>query len=263
MWRRDTLKSRFLRSLIPERIPWFAARLYDQIAAGAIETYYKEVAESVTDHTSHGLVLDVGTGPGYLPIEIVKRAPRIKVVGIDSSKALVRIAQQNAERHGLSDRVRFVKCDGNRLDFANDSYDLVISTGSLHAWKNPVLVINECFRVLKPGCEAWLLDPAQVITPEAQQVMGRGLKGVDQLAKWWGSFTSKLTPPYTVGEIEEIIRRTKFENGTIAEGKWLTVKLRKHAGRATEARQSPHDEVNYSTMSRIVQGERKKARNKT
>ena len=112
MWRRDTLRSRFLRSLIPERIPWFAARLYDQIARSAIETYYKEVAELVTAHTSQGLVLDVGTGPGYLPIEIAKKAPRITVVGIDSSKALVRIAQTNAEREGLSDRVRFVKCDG-------------------------------------------------------------------------------------------------------------------------------------------------------
>lgn len=240
MWRRDTLRSRFLRSLIPERIPWFAARLYNQIARSAIETYYKEVAELVAAHTSQGLVLDVGTGPGYLPIEIARRAPRITVVGIDSSKALVRIAQKNAEREGLSDRVRFVKCDGNRLDFADDSYDLVISTGSLHAWKHPVLVINECFRVLQAGCEAWLLDPAQIITPEAQQLLGRGLNVVDRLANRWGSFTSKLTPPYTVREIEEIIRRTKFQKGTVAEGKWLTVKLKKHASPATEARQRPH-----------------------
>jgi ubiquinone/menaquinone biosynthesis C-methylase UbiE len=228
IWRSDTLRSRFLRSLVPERIPGFAARLYDQIARSAIETYYKGVAELVTAHTSHGLVLDVGTGPGYLPIEIAKRAPQITVVGIDSSKALVGIAKENAAREGLSDRVRFVKCDGNRLNFADDSYDLVISTGSLHAWKDPVLVINECFRVLKAGCEAWLLDPAQIITPEAQQLLGRNLNAVDRLANWWGSFTSKLTPPYTIKEIEEILRRTKFEKGTVAEGKWLTVKLKKH-----------------------------------
>jgi ubiquinone/menaquinone biosynthesis C-methylase UbiE len=235
MWRRDTLRSRLLRSLIPERIPWFAARLYDQIASRAIETYYKEVAESVTAYTRQGLVLDVGTGPGYLPIEIAKKAPRITVVGIDSSKALVRIAQENAEKEGISDRVRFVKCDGSRIAFAGDSYDLVISTGSLHAWKNPVLVINECFRVLKAECEAWLLDPAQIIAPEAQQFLGGGLKAVDRLAHWWGSFTSQLTPPYTLKEIEEIIRRTKFEKGSIAEGKWLTVKLRKHASSTTGA----------------------------
>jgi ubiquinone/menaquinone biosynthesis C-methylase UbiE len=235
IWRRDSLRSRFLRSLIPERIPSFAARLYDRIAHSAIDTYYKEVAELVTAHTSHGLVLDIGTGPGYLPIEIAKRAPLIKVVGIDSSKALVRIARENAERERLSARVRFVQCDGNRIDFEDDSYDLVISTGSLHAWKNPVVVINECFRVLKAGCEAWLLDPAQVITPEAEQLLARDLNVLDRLASWWGSFTSKLTPPYTVSEIEEIVRRTRFEKGTIAEGKWLTVKLKKDSVPVTEA----------------------------
>jgi ubiquinone/menaquinone biosynthesis C-methylase UbiE len=228
MWRRDKLSSRFLRFLIPERIPWFAAPLYDQIARSAVETYYKEVAELITAHTSQGLVLDIGTGPGYLPIEMAKRAPQITVVGIDSSKALIQISQENAEREGLSDRVRFVKCDANRLTFPDDSYDLVISTGSLHAWKHPVLVINECFRVLKAGCEAWLLDPAQIITPETEQLMGRGLNAVDRIASWWGSFTSKLTPAYTAKEIEEIIRRTKFEKGTVAEGTWLTVKLKKH-----------------------------------
>jgi ubiquinone/menaquinone biosynthesis C-methylase UbiE len=228
MWSRSTFRSRLLRFLIPERIPWFAARLYDRIARTAIETYYNEVADGVTAHTSQGLVLDVGTGPGCLPIAIAKKAPRITVVGIDSSKAMVRIAQTNAEREGLSDRVRFVKCDGNRLSFEDDSYDLVISTGSLHAWKNPVLVINECFRVLRPGCEAWLLDPAQIITPEALHLLGGSLKAVDRLATWWGSFTSKLTPPYSVGEIHEIILRTKFKKGIITEGKWLSVKLRKY-----------------------------------
>lgn len=177
--------------------------------------------------------MDVGTGPGFLPIEIAKRAPRITVVGVDSSKAMVRIAQTNAEKEGLSDRVRFVKCDANRLSFEDDLFDLVTSTGSLHAWKNPVLVIDECFRVLRPGGEAWLLDPAQIITPEALQFLGGSLKAVDRLASWWGSFTSRLTPPYSVGEIHEIIRRTKFREGSITEGKWLSVKLRKNSSPAT------------------------------
>lgn len=238
MWQRDTLTSRFLRALIPERIPWFAAPLYDQIARTAVSTYYVEVAGSVTAIITGGLVLDIGTGPGYVPIEIAKTAPRIRIVGIDSSKALVRRAQTNAEEAGVSDRVRFLKGNANPLHSGDNSYDLVISTGSLHAWKHPIQVINECFRVLKPGCEAWLLDPAQVMTPEAQQLLNRGLKGINRLALWWGALSSKLTPPYTVGEIQEIVRKTKFETGIVNEGKWLTVKLRKHVGHASESRRS-------------------------
>lgn len=147
------------------------------------------------------------------------------------------IAQKNAEEEGLSDQVQFVKCDGKRLDFADDSYDFVISTGSLHAWKSPVLIINECYRVLKSGGEAWLLDPAQIMTTETQQFLSRGLQPMDRLAHWWGSLTSRLTPPYAALEIDEIILRTKFETGTVSEGKWLTVKLRKHANPVTETRE--------------------------
>lgn len=227
MWQRNTLVSRFLRALLPERIPWFAASLYDRIALTAIETYYKDVAESVVAHRNEGVILDLGTGPGYLPIEIAKRAPLLRVVGIDSSKALVRIARTNAEKAGVSDRVQLVKCDANRIHFDADSFDMVISTGSLHAWKDPVIVINECFRVLRPGCEVWLLDPAEVVTPEALRILEKGLKGMDRAAGWWGSFSSKLTPAYSVREMEEIVRLTKFKAGKITEGKWLTVKLKK------------------------------------
>lgn len=227
MWPRHTLRSRIVRYLIPERIPWFAARLYGRIAETAIDTYYADVAALIIAHMNRGALLDIGTGPGYLPIEIARRAPELKVVGIDSSKTLVRMAREKAERAGLSDRVHFIKGDGNRLRFADNSWDMVISTGSLHAWKHPVRVINECYRVLKAGGEAWILDPAQVITPEAQKLMESGLGVIDRLACQWGSLTSKATPPYSREEIEEIIRMTAFHEGEVVEKEWVTVKLRK------------------------------------
>jgi len=237
MWRRDTLTSRLVRYLIPERIPWFAAHLYDAIAQTAIDSYYKEVAEQVIAHVSRGTLLDIGTGPGYLPISIAKRAQQITIVGIDSSEALVKIARTNAERAGFSDRIQFIVGDGNRLEFEDDSWDMVISTGSLHAWKHPVRVIDECHRVLKPGGEVWLLDPAQVITPEALKMMERGLGITDRLASLWGSLTSKATPPYSREEIERIIRGTAFQECEVVEKRWITVKLRK-AVRAGERSRS-------------------------
>ncbi|MCA1961448.1 MAG: methyltransferase domain-containing protein [Desulfomonile sp.] len=237
MWRRDTLASRLVRFLIPEKIPCFAARLYDAIAQTAVDTYYKEVAELVVAHMSRGKLLDIGTGPGYLPISIAKRAPEITIVGIDSSRTLLRIARENAERVGLSDRVKFMEGNGNRLEFGDNSWDMVISTGSFHAWKRPIRVIDECFRVLKAGGEAWLLDPAQVITPEALKMMERGLGIIDTLAYRWGSLTSKATPPYSREEIERIVRCTAFREGQVIENGWITVKLRK-TGFAGEKRRS-------------------------
>jgi len=225
----EILLERIARYLVPERIPWFAARLYDRIAQTALESYYKEVAEQVVAHTSRGAILDIGSGPGYLPIEIARKAPDLRIVGIDLSKALIRIARENAAQANLSDRVQFIKGDGNRLGFKDNSFDMVISTGSLHAWKNPIRVINECHRVLKAEREAWILDPARVITPAAEKMMEGTVGLIERLAFRWGSLTSKVTRPYSRAEIEQIITRSAFQRGSVTEERWLTVKLRKTA----------------------------------
>jgi ubiquinone/menaquinone biosynthesis C-methylase UbiE len=222
-----TLLERIARYLVPERIPWFAARVYDRIAQTALESYYKAVAEQVVAFMSRGVILDIGTGPGYLPIEIAGRAPDLNIVGIDLSKALIKIARENAARANISDRVQFIKGDGNRLGFKDNSFDMVISTGALHAWKDPTRVFNECHRVLKGEGEAWILDPARVITPEAEKMMKQALGLVERLAYRWGSFTSKVTPPYSREEIEQIITRSAFQRGVVTEERWLTVTLRK------------------------------------
>jgi ubiquinone/menaquinone biosynthesis C-methylase UbiE len=48
--------------------------------------------------------------------------------------------------------------DAKALEFADNSLDMVISTGSLHHWKDPLRIINEAYRCLKPQGEAWIYD---------------------------------------------------------------------------------------------------------
>lgn len=224
---RGSLPTRIISLFIPERIPWFAARLYDRIAGGAISSYYKEVTKEIVAHITHGRILDIGTGPGHLPIEIAKAAPGVEIVGVDLSKKMIEIARKNTTAAGMTARLQFFTGDGNRLDFNDNTYDMVISSGSLHAWKDPVRVINECYRVLKPACEAWIFDPARIFTPESQKVLDKRLNWIDRLAYWWGSFSSKVTIPLTEDEVQEIIAATLFRHGTVEYTKWFKITLRK------------------------------------
>jgi len=143
-----TMLERIARVLVPERIPWFAARVYDRIAQTALESYYKEVGEQVVAHTSRGAILDIGSGPGYLPIEIARRAADVRIVGIDLSKSLIRIARENAAQANLSDRVQFIKGDGNRLGFKDNSFDMVISTARIPG--TPYLIPGGFHRCHRP-----------------------------------------------------------------------------------------------------------------
>jgi ubiquinone/menaquinone biosynthesis C-methylase UbiE len=145
-----------------ERIPGVLASAYEKGTRLAIDSYYSAVADEIADHLPAGTMLDIGTGPGYLPIEIAKRSPPIRIIGVDLSRKLLDMARANAAEAGLSDRLKFQLGNAGRIEFDDSFFDMVISTGMLHSLKDPVRVIQEIYRVLKSGGEAWIFDPARV-----------------------------------------------------------------------------------------------------
>ncbi|NYT00149.1 MAG: class I SAM-dependent methyltransferase [Methanocellales archaeon] len=147
----------FIRDLqkMPEEIPAPAAIIYNALPARLLKKPQKKLAKNITEHIKIGTIVDVGSGTGYLAIEIANATPSAKVWGIDLSKKMVEIARRQAE--GLSN-VRFEHGNATNLPFAENSVDFVVSTGSLHHWKHPVKIFDECFRVLKNGKEGWIFD---------------------------------------------------------------------------------------------------------
>jgi ubiquinone/menaquinone biosynthesis C-methylase UbiE len=151
-----------------ESIPNPGARVYSWIARKSppLRDVCIEVVEEVTAKLRSGRVLDVGTGPGYLPVEIAKRAPNLELVGIDLSPAMVAIATKNAAKRGVSDRVRVQRAHAADLPFEDGYFDLVVSTFSLHHWLKPSECLKEINRVLKENGEAWIYDARRDTTKE-------------------------------------------------------------------------------------------------
>lgn len=145
-----------------ERIPGVLASAYAKATRMAIESYYRQVAEKIAAHLKIGIILDLGTGPGYLPIEIAKKSSEIQITGVDLSRKLIHMARVNALKAGAADRLDFQLGNAAALSFEDSSFDMVISTGMLHSIKEPSKVLKEIYRVLKPGREAWIFDPAKV-----------------------------------------------------------------------------------------------------
>jgi release factor glutamine methyltransferase len=75
---------------------------------------------------AHSLrILDVGTGTGAIPIALAKHMPTAEIVATDISHAALAIARENALRHGLSDRIRFVESD-LLIALAGESFDIIV-----------------------------------------------------------------------------------------------------------------------------------------
>lgn len=145
-----------------ERIPGALASAYIKATRLVIESYYCPLAEEIVSSINRGLILDLGTGPGHLPVEIAKRAPEVTVIGIDLSRRLIRAARENAAKAGVDHQLTFEVGDSARLRFEDACFDMVISTGMLHSLKHPVDVFREMYRVLKNGGQAWVYDPSNL-----------------------------------------------------------------------------------------------------
>lgn len=210
-----------------ERIPAPLASLYEKASKMVIDTYYNKVADEITSSIRSGNVLDLGTGPGYLPIEIVKRAPDIRIDCIDLSARLLKTAKLNAENSGVSDKLNFEVGDASKLRFEDNSYDMVISTGMLHSLKAPEKMIAECHRVLKPGKEAWIYDPAEVCSRIDVKKWKTALSNLEKVLLIFFILYSKISPPHFYNR-EQITKLadTSFKEYSIEElGNSIKVKL--------------------------------------
>ena len=145
-----------LRRLLPEEIPSSVAASYATGAAKRYMPQYELMAREIAA-VAQGVLLDIGTGPGIVPLQIGKILPSLQIVGIDVSPAMIAIAQKKLAEVGLS-QVSFRVMNGRALAFADNSLDMVISTDALHHWKYPIMVFDEMYRCLKQGGEAWVYD---------------------------------------------------------------------------------------------------------
>ena len=213
-----------------ERIPGVLASSYEKATRLAIDRYYSQVAGEIASHLSDGLILDIGTGPGYLPIEIANRSAAVRIIGIDLSRKLIEIAQSNALRAGLSGRLKFELGNAGRLAFEDSSFDMVISTGMLHSLKKPVKVLQEIYRVLKAGRQAWIFDPAQVSSGVDRGKWRASLNLRERFFLWlFGLFgLHKPIDTYTREQATALIQQTDFKDFWIEEhDKEIKIKLQK------------------------------------
>ena len=135
---------------------------YDDDAAAAMEANYR--GHDVTAQRAETLarleiqpgehVLDIGSGPGFLAMEIADlTGPGGRVVGVDVADAMVRRAAQRTQQGWVS----YLQGDATALPLEDAAFDVVVSTQVAEYMTDLAPYCSEIARVLKPGGRALIL----------------------------------------------------------------------------------------------------------
>lgn len=104
-------------------------------------------------------VLDIGCGIGG-PAFFLAREYGANVVGTDLESQLIEIAKRRAREYGLEAKTEFRVVEAGPLDFSDESFDFVVSSGAFTQISNKLKMFEEVLRVLKPGgvfsCYDWM-----------------------------------------------------------------------------------------------------------
>jgi arsenite methyltransferase len=115
---------------------------------------YAALARRSTADLSHDednpVVLDLGSGPGFLMVEIKRLLPQARVIGVDPSKPMLKIARENADVAGFND-IETRPGRAEKIPIDSKTINLLISQWSLHDWDDLNKGFSEISRVLKPN----------------------------------------------------------------------------------------------------------------
>jgi ubiquinone/menaquinone biosynthesis C-methylase UbiE len=131
--------------------PWLYARMAQSSLMRLIYRLFGGDLVKALPRGSH--LLDVGTGPGYLPGYLALVRPDLEICGLDCSYDMIRRVQPRPNAPA-----RWVVADACLLPFPAGVFDHIVATFSFHIWPCPVAGLQELRRVLTPLGQAWVYE---------------------------------------------------------------------------------------------------------
>lgn len=204
-----------LKQLLSEGVEGYFAIKYAEFAGNSeeMQNEYRRLAEKVVSLFEGGKLLEIGPGPAYISIEIAKRLPKVEIIGLEISDTMIEIAKKNAKEHEVSEKITLKKGDASKMPLEDSEFDFVLTSGSLHHWKKPTQVVDEIYRVLRPGCRALVSD---LMKDAPKEKVHDFANKIDSKLMRWG-LKHSFKESYTARQIEQMIKSTHFREIEITE----------------------------------------------
>jgi len=155
---------------------------------------------------SEGHVLDMGCGPGDIPIRFAQAFPSCRITGVDASEPMIGLAGVAVKQAGLADRITF-RCERFQAVSLVEPADAAVSNSLLHHVPNPLQFWYRLRQLVKPGSPVFVMDLLRPDSPEeAQAIVDRYAAKEPEILRrdFYRSLLASLTEDEVAAQLAEM-----------------------------------------------------------
>jgi len=149
----------------PEQVLAYAEADFEQENQGFVDQFF-----SLYDDLESPHILDLGCGPGDIPIRVARRHSTCRITGIDASQPMIAYAEEAVQKAGFQDRVQFLSQRFQDVNLSSPA-DAMISNSLVHHVPNPLRFWYSLKTLLKSGAPILVMDLLRPESPEAAQTI--------------------------------------------------------------------------------------------
>lgn len=193
---------------------------FDNIAENIFAPIYPVIADDIIQNTkiNKGEFLEIGCGGGHLGLQILKKTNMAGFL-VDIHPKAVEFATKRIEDKDLSSRATVLVQDVHKLEFPNNSIDLIFSRGSMGFWNDIEKAFKEIWRVLKVGGKTYI--GGGLGNFETQKIIKEKMKKID---KDWPNSIKRNQHQISNEEFQKLFERLGFKyeiKDTLESGRWI------------------------------------------
>jgi len=145
-------------------------------------------------------LLDLGCGPGDIPILLAESVQYERLVAVDAAATMLRWAKQRVAASPATSRISLLQADAKRLPFPDKTFDAVVSNSILHHVADPAAFWQESARVTAKGGRLFMRDlvrPASI--GDVERLVEAYARDESEMLR--GEFYRSLCAAYTIDEV--------------------------------------------------------------
>jgi 2-polyprenyl-3-methyl-5-hydroxy-6-metoxy-1,4-benzoquinol methylase len=152
----------------PEQALVYARADFEQENQGFVDLFCEHFPEFTEGH-----IVDLGCGPGDIPVRLVQALPSCRITGVDASGPMIALAVETVKEASLADRIAF-RCERFQTMSLVEPFDASVSNSLLHHVPNPLQFWYRLRQLVNPGSPVLVMDLLRPdSSEEAQAIVDR------------------------------------------------------------------------------------------